>query len=307
MWWVCRPFARRTRTIYSLIVPNRSVSLSPPGEANRSLRRRRCPSSASGNLAGDDPDLDGPLSAMPRQNSARVSGAKVRRRKLQLQILELRRSGLSWRKVASRIGLSHEYCRRLYTGVLNEAADAQRDGGVGREFADWPSAPERRRQYKQEELDELLRLRAAGLSYRAIGIRVGRGKNQVQRMLLAAYEQLATMTVRDAAVSLGEELERLDGLTVAAQVSLAGRKLTAAQRLGAISELRKASETKMRWLGAERSRPFFEYKLTREELTAREVNEMTEETLEAELQALGGLRVSSPETEPPKASAHDCA
>jgi hypothetical protein len=238
---------------------------------------------------------------MPRQDAARVSPAKVRRRKLQVQILELKRSGLSWRKLGDRIGLSHEYCRRLYVEVLNEAADVQRDGGGVREFVDWPSASERRRQYKQEELQELLGLRVAGFSYRAIGIELGRSKNQVQRMLTAAYEELATQTLRDAASSLGEELDRVDGLMAHAYVILADQNLTVGEQLRARSGLRKASEAKMRWLGADRPGPFFVYKMTREEFIAMEVSEMTEETLEAELEALGGLRGSSPETEPPEA------
>jgi lambda repressor-like predicted transcriptional regulator len=265
-------------------------------------------SSANENLGGDDLDLVGRLISMPRQDAARVSPATVRRLKLQPHIIELRKSGLSWREVAIEIGLSHEYCRRLYTEAVNDFADTQFHRGVDDQPSHCASRPTRRRaQDKQEVIDEMLRLRAAGLSLRAIGMQLGRSKNQVQRMLTAEYEELTFTTLKYAGAALGEELDRLDGLERAARAILADKNATVAEELRAISGILRASETRMRLLGADRPGPFFELKPSLQEVIQRELAEMDDEQLDRELQALGGLR-PSPDTEPdPQRAATDSA
>jgi len=241
---------------------------------------------------------------MPPQANAHVSPAMLRKRMLQHEIIELRRQRLSWRKIGEEVGLSHEYARRLWTEAVQEAAQRERGllatgergpggGGVAASGGARPQGLSR-----HEVAQQALRLRRQGCSYREIAIRMRRGKDQIQRLVESEYTELAEATLKSAAVALGEALDQMDGLIMAASVVLHSEDATTADRLRAIREIGLAREAKMRWLGADGPKPFVEFPMGREALAASEVAGLTGEQLDKEMEALGWHKTLAVDQEP---------
>jgi hypothetical protein len=138
--------------------------------------------------------------------------------------------------------------------------------------------------------DEILRLRRNGLSYRAIASEVGRSKSQVQRLCDAAFAEVAEQSLATTAATLGEELYRVDGQIRAASAILESSSSTPTEKLRAVGEIRKCSEAKVRWLGADAPQRVLVGAVTREQLVDSELAGLSDEQLERELEALGWRR-----------------
>lgn len=227
---------------------------------------------------------------MPRQANAHVSPVMLRKRMLQDEIVKLRRQRLSWRKIGEEVGLSHEYARRLFDAAMTDAAEhmqSQPAGGHGEPGVDSGRGSSSQALRKQELVEEVLRLRRQGFSYRAIAIEMRRGKDQVRRLAESGFAEVMEGTRNLAVVTLCEQLERMDYLIRASSLVLESPDATTAERLRAISQIGRASETKMRWLGADGSKPFVEVRIGRAALAEKEVAELSDEGLDKELAAFG--------------------
>lgn len=95
----------------------------------------------------------------------------------------------------------------------------------------------------REREREAIDLRRAGLSYSAIGRRLGCGSSTAHRAVSACLDRVVQQSVESARYLLQLELERLDELHAAIWDSAAGGNL------GAIDRLLKISDRRCRLLG----------------------------------------------------------
>lgn len=138
--------------------------------------------------------------------------------------------------------------------------------------------------------EEIIRLRRAGLSYKAIGAAVGRSEQQVKRLCDAAYTEYAQTAMQNIGAVLGEEMDRMDGLIRAASAVLNSSKSSPAEKMRALDSIRRCSEAKIRWTGAGAAEKLIINGMDRDSLAASEVAGLDDAQLENELKALGYTR-----------------
>jgi hypothetical protein len=90
----------------------------------------------------------------------------------------------------------------------------------------------------QKLVEEVVRLRMEGMSYREIGRQVSRSHVRCREIVHEAMREVAEESFENAGVLLGQELERVDGLIRKAGAILRDPRSTAAEKLRAIRALR---------------------------------------------------------------------
>jgi hypothetical protein len=134
---------------------------------------------------------------------------------------------------------------------------------------------------------EVLRLRAAGLSYRRIGERVDRSHVRCKVIVDEAMREVAEHSFQKAGALLGMELERLDGLVRSASAILLSSTSSNAEKLRAVREIRACGEARVRWLGLSAPERIELDVMSRTELHRGELAGLTGAALDKELRALG--------------------
>lgn len=141
---------------------------------------------------------------------------------------------------------------------------------------------------KLERQDECVRLRRSGLSYRVIGAQVGISHERVRELCEEAYKEVADSVIEASGATLGEELERIDGVIRVCSGMMLSSGSSEAARLRAAEIVRRCSDTKVRWLGlAAPERISIEGQRTWADMVSEEVAAMSSDELDRELSALG--------------------
>jgi hypothetical protein len=157
---------------------------------------------------------------------------------------------------------------------------------------DASSVKSRRRDFAKQQRDlEILRLRTAGLSYRAIAEHPGIGLShvRVKQIIDDAIRAAAEEAFENAAALLGLELDRMDSMIRRAHAVILGPGSTVTEKLRAMEIVRRCSESRVRWLGlAELDRGSLEA-MSRADVHRGELAGLEGEALDRELKALGVL------------------
>jgi hypothetical protein len=150
--------------------------------------------------------------------------------------------------------------------------------------------PSRARRQQREE--QAIALRRAGLSYRAIGAQMSISHTRARQLCEMAFADSARRTRNDTDALLGQELDRLDGVIRAASAILHAPTSTPMERLRAVAEIRRCSDSRVRWLGLAAPEKLQAQPLTRQELSWMEAQALPDDALEDELRSLGYVPVA---------------
>ena len=131
-------------------------------------------------------------------------------------------------------------------------------------------------------------MRTTGMTYRAIAVEVGYSATYVERLTQAAFNEYAQHSQQVTGSVLGEELARLDSIVRSNSAIMLSSRTSPAEKIRAGEAIRKAGETRMRYLGVTPTNPADQPSRDgRAAYHDQEVAQMSDDVLERELAAFG--------------------
>lgn len=140
---------------------------------------------------------------------------------------------------------------------------------------------------KQQKGERALELRREGHTYASIGSIMGVSGQSARNYCEYAYAEAIHNLRTNAALTLGGEIDRLDGLIRAATAVMQSAHSSPGEKVRAIGEIRRCQEAKVRWLGVGAADKITVEHLSRRDIARAEAEGLSDDKLDEELAALG--------------------